>query len=247
MRQIFCPALMGILLLSSPLGNAQPAEDAEARGDYRVTTLRAAPGKWAEMKALIEGQGEAGAADGTGQIASYRMRHSQGAPWDFLLIQPIESMQQYFSPEVQAREARFRHAIGELADFEEDWFVEGPAHATLKQAYPKAGAFLIEMFRARAGMKQALADSRVKENRFLVKIDTPANFIFTGYIGTDWDVMTIGFYRDFAHWGSAGNEHSIEAQEQAAREVGYGGVGELAPGLRELLTGHNDTLASAMD
>jgi len=165
MRQIFFSALVGILSLSSPFGHAQPAEDAEARGEYRVTTVRAAPGKWVAMKALIEGQGEAGAADGTDRIATYRMRHSQGAPWDFMLIQPIAGMQDYFSPDIQAREAEFRRAIAELADFEEDWFVEGPAHATLKDAYPKAGAFLIEMFRARAGMKHALTESRVKENQ----------------------------------------------------------------------------------
>jgi len=240
-------ALVGALLLPGTSGYAQSAADAEQRGEYRVTTLRAAPGKWVAMKALIEGQGEAGAADQSGRIASYRMRHAQGAQWDFMLIQPIEGLHPYFSAEVQALEADFRKAIAELADFEEDWFVEGPAHATLKQAYPAAGAFLIEMFRARAGMQQALFDSRVKENRFLAKIDTPTNFVFSGRIGADWDVMTIGFYRDFAHWGSAGNEHSAEAQEQAAREVGYESVGELAPGLRELLTQHNDTLASAMD
>lgn len=243
---LFC-ALMGVLTLLQSDGHAQSASAAETHGDYRVTTLRAAPGKWLAMRALIENQGEAGTADANARIASYRMRHSQGAPWDFMLIQPIESMQQYFSPEVQTREAKFRDAIAELADFEEDWFVTGPAHATLQQAYPAAGAFLIEMFRARAGMQQALLDNRVQENRFLAKIDTPTNFIFTGSIGADWDVMTIGCYRDFAHWGTAGNEHSAAAQEQAAREVGFNSVSELAPGLRELLTGHNDTLATKMD
>jgi len=247
MRLIPFLALVGALLLPGTSGYAQSAGDAEARGEYRVTMLRAAPGNWVEMKALIEGQGEAGSTTESGRIATYRMRHSQGAPWDFMLIQPIENLHHYFGAEVQAREADFRNAIAELADFEEDWFVEGPAHATLKEAYPAAGAFLIEMFRARAGMKQALFDSRVKENRFLAKIDTPTNFVFTGHIGADWDVMTIGFYRDFGHWGTAGSEHSAEAQEQAAREVGYESVGDLAPGLRELLTQHNDTLASAMD
>jgi hypothetical protein len=247
MRLIPFLALVGALLLPGTTSNAQEPTDAEARGEYRVTTLRAAPGKWVAMKALIEGQGEAGTASANGRIATYRMRHSQGAPWDFMLIQPIENLHDYFSAEVQAREADFRSTIAELADSEEDWFVQGPAHATLKKAYPAAGAFLIEMFRARAGMKQALFDSRVKENRFLAKIDTPTNFVFSGQIGADWDVMTIGFYRDFGHWGAAGSEHSAEAQEQAAREVGYESVGDLAPGLRELLTQHQDTLASAMD
>ncbi len=247
MPRIYLHLIAGLLFASIQIAHAQPAAEAEARGEYRVTMLRAAPGKWLAMRALIEGQGEAGAADSDGRIATYRMRHSQGAPWDFLLIQPIENLHHYFSEAVQAREAKFRDAIAELADFEEDWFVEGPAHVILKQAYPEAGAFLIEMFRARAGMKQALIDSRIKENRFLTRIDTPANFVFTGRIGADWDVMTIGFYHDFAHWGTAGSEYSAEAQEQAAREVGYDSVAELAPGLRELLTWHQDTLASAMD
>lgn len=238
--------ILGLLWLT-PDAVAQPVEVTATAGDYRVTMLRAAPGKWVAMKALIEGQGEAGVADQNGRIASYRMRHAQGAQWDFMLIQPIAGLHPYFSAEIQALEADFRHAIAELADFEEDWFVEGPAHATLKQAWPDAGAFLIEMFRARAGMKQALFDSRVQENRFLAKIDTPRNFVFSGHIGADWDVMTIGFYRDFGHWGTAGSEHSAAAQDKAAREVGYDGVNELAPGLRALLIGHNDTLATKMD
>lgn len=248
MRRIplFVIASLLFSLVPASTARAEPPGKATEPGEYRVTMLRAAPGKWLAMRALIEGQGEAGAADGEGRIATYRMRHSQGAPWDFLLIQPIDSLQAYFSPQIQAREAKFRAAIAELADFDEDWFVEGPAHATLKDAYPKAGAFLVEMFRARAGMQQALVDSRVKENRFLTRIDTPANFVFSGKLGADWDVMTIGFYRDFAHWGAAGSQHSAEAQDQAAREVGYGSVADLAPGLRELLTWHQDTLASAM-
>lgn len=61
--------------------------------------LRAAHGKWVEMKSVIEGQGETGAADGQGRIAIYRVRHSQGAQWDFMLIQPIEGLESHLSPE----------------------------------------------------------------------------------------------------------------------------------------------------
>jgi len=247
MKLTVLPVLFSALLVVSPFAHAQPSSESAARDLYRITTLRAAPGQWVAMRALIEGQGEAGAADAEGRVATYRMRHSQGAPWDFMLIQPIEKLERYFSDEVQAREAAFRDAIAEHADFEEDWFVEGPAHEVLKAAYPAAGAFLVEMFRARAGMKSALKNSREMENRFLARIDTPENFIFTGEIGADWDVMTIGFYRDFAHWGTAGNEYSSEEMDRIARELGYDGVGALAPTLRELLTEHNDTLATAMD
>lgn len=247
MRTLTLVSLLSILLAISPLTTAQLSSGAETRDQYRVTMLRAAPGKWVAMRALIENQGEAGTADESGRMASFRMRHSQGAHWDFMLIQPIEGLEHYFSDEIQAREVGFRDSIAKLADFEEDWFVQGPAHKTFKAAYPAAGAFLIEMYRARAGMKQALLQSRAKENRFLAKIDKPTNFIFTGIIGADWDVMTIGFYRNFAHWGSAGKNHSSEALEQAAREVGYRSVNQLAPGLRELIIQHQDTLASALD
>lgn len=246
MKLPLVPALLGALLLCAPVANAQ-SNPTGARGEYRITMLRAAPGKWIELKTVIEGQGEAGVADAQGRMATYRVRHSQGAQWDFMLIQPIEGLESYFTAEVQAREAAFRAKVASLSDFEEDWFVEGPAHETLKAAYPSAGAFLIEMFRARAGMKRALRESREKENHFLAGVDIPTNFIFTGAIGADWDVMTIGFYRDWAHWGTAGSEHTAEEMEAVAREVGYDGVGSLAPSLRELLTSHNDTLASAMD
>jgi hypothetical protein len=247
MNRLRIAAILGPLLLCGSAGHAQEPERIETPGQYRVTMLRAAPGEWVAMKALIEGQGEAGSTDARGRVVPYRMRHSQGAHWDFMLIQPIESLESYFSADVQALESDFRHAIAAHADFEEDWFVEGPAHETLRAAYPAAGAFLIEMFRARAGMKQALKDSRVQENRFLARVNIPTNFIFTGEIGADWDVMTIGFYRDWAHWGTAGGEHSAEEMDRAAREVGYEDAGALSPKLRELLTGHSDTLASAMN
>ncbi|HUG00435.1 MAG TPA: hypothetical protein VML95_01090 [Longimicrobiales bacterium] len=45
------------------------------------------------MKALIEGQGEAGSTDAQGRVVPYRMRHSQGAQWDFMLVQPIDGLE----------------------------------------------------------------------------------------------------------------------------------------------------------
>jgi hypothetical protein len=214
---------------------------------YRVTTLRAAPGKWVDLKALIESQGEAGNVSEDGRMVPYRMRHSQGAQWDFMLIQPLSSLEEYFSDETQSLEAPFRDAVSALADFEEDWFVAGPDHAVLAKAYPAAGMFLVEMFRARAGMKAELYESRVRENRILEAIDIPANFVFKGAIGADWDVMTIGFYRDFVHYGSAGADVPEARREAAARAEGLSGMDDLSPTLRELLTEHSDTLASSLN
>jgi hypothetical protein len=214
---------------------------------YRITTLRAAPGEWVKLKALIESQGVAGGVAKDGRMIPFRMRHSQGAHWDFMLIQPIDSLGRYFNEETQTLEAPFREAVAALADFEEDWFVAGPDHAVLAKAYPAAGMFLVEMFRARAGMKNELYESRVRENRILEAIDIPSNFVFAGAIGADWDVMTIGFYRDFAHYGTAGGDVPEARREAAARAEGLSGMGDLSPTLRELLTEHSDTLASSMN
>lgn len=120
MKLSLVAALLGALLLCAPVANAQ-SNATEARGEYRITMLRAAPGKWIELKTVIEGQGEAGAADAQGRMATYRVRHSQGAQWDFMLIQPIEGLESYFTAEVQAREAAFRAKVASLSDFEEDW------------------------------------------------------------------------------------------------------------------------------
>lgn len=230
------------LLATSTLPSAAADDDL-----YRVTMLRAAPGKWVALKALLEGQGEAGATAENGRAIPYRMRHSQGAQWDFMLIQPIVGLADYFDTETQAVEAPFRSAVSELADFDEDWFVTGPPNDVLKTAYPDAGMFLIEMYRARAGRQDDLIDSRVRENRVLEAIEIPGNFVFRGLFGADWDVMTIGFYESFAAYGAAGNGVSTEIRERAARANGFAGMGDLAPSLRTLLVEHGDTLASAME
>lgn len=250
--------IASLLLIAACGSEEEPADTGEASeeqaqvvveetGLYRITTLRAAPGLWVDLKALIEGQGEAGSVSAGDRLIPYRIRHSQGAQWDFMLIQPVTGWGDYFGSETQQLEAEFRSQVAELADFAEDWFVSGPSHDTIRAAYPDAGMFLVEMFRARAGMKDELHDSRVRENAVLAAIEIPPNFVFTGEFGADWDVMTIGFYESFAHYGTAGTGVSEEQREAAARANGYDGMGDLAPQLRTFLTQHNDTLASAMN
>ena len=185
------------------------------------------------------------AADG--RRIPYRMRHSQGAQWDFMLIQPVANFSDYFGVKTQSLEAAFRSEVAKLADFEEDWLVSGPAHQDVKDAYSGTGMFLVEMFRARAGMKAALADSRVRENGVLEAIGIPPNFVFVGEFGADWDVMTIGFHESLATYAAAGSETSAEDGDKAARDFGFQAMGTLAPELRELLTQHSDTIARALN
>jgi hypothetical protein len=163
-----------------------------------------------------------------------------------MLIQPVTDLSQYFSDKTQALEESFRTKVATMVDFSEDWVVSGPPHDAIRAAYPDAGLFLVEMFRARADMKDDLVDSRIRENRVLTAIDIPANFVFVGQFGADWDVMTIGFYESWAAYGANGTGISTEQEDKAARDNGFDGISTLAPDLRSLLTQHSDTLASAM-
>ncbi|NRA29442.1 MAG: hypothetical protein HRU11_04195 [Parvularculaceae bacterium] len=243
MRRVF--VIVTAFLALGSLAGAQAQDDAEP-GLYRVTTMRAAPGLWKDLRVLIEGQGEAGKTERRRRTPTYRIRHAQGAQWDFMLIQPMDSMENYFSRKVQEREAPFRSALVAHVDFSEDWIVEGPPHEVFAKAYPDAGVFLVEMFRARAGKIGTLEDSRHRENEVLGEIGRPQNFVFTGVMGADWDVMTIGLYPSWEAYGAQSSELTPEQQDEIARKHGYDGMADLAPSLRALLTSHSDTLATAM-
>jgi hypothetical protein len=240
---LFFRSLMAVLLfLSASLASAQPAES----GLYRVTTIRAAPGQWVALKALIEGQGEPGSVAANGRTAPYRLRHSQGDHWDFMLIQPMTGLQAYFADPNLSVESSFRSDVAALADFSEDWIVSGPGHTALADSFTGAGLYHVEMFRARAGMWDALIDQRQRENGFLADINEPTNAIFVGRFGADWDTMTIGFHASLASYAAGGGSSDAEA-DRAARANGFEGTGSIAPFLRTMLVGHNDTLAVPMD
>ena len=235
--------IAAMALILSSLATAQAHDET---GLYRVTMLRAAPGQWYELKAVLEGQGEAGKPDAEGRVVPYRIRHSQGDQWDFMLIQPLSGWDRYFSRENMRLEAAFREAIGKHADYELDWFVSGPSHADASALFAGAGLFHLEIYQARAGMKGALADSRIRENAIFADLGTSQNSIWLGQFGADHDVMTIGFYKDWAAYVEHNATGSDEEWETLSRAHGYGGAGDLSPQLRSFLTGHADTFAVPM-
>ena len=241
------PAAAGGALLAAVLA-ASPADGQDQDTDhlYRVTMIRAAPGEWIEMKAWIEGQGRAGHMNATGRMVPYRMRHSQGDQWDFMLIQPMASLSEYFSPDRRALEAPFRDSLAEMADFSEDWIVRGPTHSELADLFEGAGLYHLEIFRARAGLKDELVEQRERENRFLADTGLVTNAVFVGVFGADWDAMTIGFHESWLAFGQPSSS-SVEEQEAAARAHGFDGTAGFAPYLRSLLTSHNDTFAVPMN
>lgn len=234
-------AAMALIFLPVAAAHAE-----EETGLYRVTMLRAAPGEWYDLKAAIEGQGEAGVPDAEGRLVPYRIRHSQGDQWDFMLIQPVESWERYFSQANLLLETEFRRAIEKHADFELDWFVSGPSHSDASALFARAGLYHLEIYQARAGMKGALADSRARENAIFADLGALQNTIWQGQFGADHDVMTIGFHKSWASYAEHNATGSDADWDRLSREHGYEGGGDLAPQLRSFLTGHADTFAVPM-
>lgn len=239
-RTIILSALMLI-----PAASVQ-AHDNTTVTAYRVTTLRAMPGAWEELKTLIEAQGEAGVHGDDRRFAPFRLRHSQGDHWDFMLIQAFDDFRIPLpdTPEMKV-DLAFKAQIAALVDYSEEWFVSGPHLNKLIQAFDGAGLYHIEMFRAKAGAHDALLKQRQAENAYLRATGQTENEIFVSIAGADWDVMTIGFHDNLKSF-AADAPVSDTQKDKAARDAGFDGVGDLAPFLRNLLVGHNDTLAVPM-
>lgn len=240
--------MLRIMIAASLLAAAAPAAaqptSHEPTDPYRITMIRAAPGEWKEMRAIIESLGEQGAMGEDLCTIPYRIRHSQGDQWDFMLLQPYDTLENYFAQGCDKQE--WRAAIAAHADFESDWFADGPSHELMKTRAAETGLFHLEMFKARAGMKDELLDSRIRENAIFADIGARENFIWAGNLGSDYDVMTIGMHDSWATYAEHNSAGSDEEWETLSRKHGYDGPGDLAPQLRGFLTSHNDGFAVPM-
>lgn len=237
---------LGLLLLAS----ASQAQGVINEGDaaWRISTLRATAGQWRQLKVLIESQGEAGTLDAaSGRRIPFRIRHSQGDQWDFMLLQPLGDLATYFSSgTAHDSERSFRARIDELVDFSEDWITTGPSLSALQDRFNQSGLFHVEMFRARAGLHDELLDQRQRENIYYAETGRDGNAIFHAGFGADWDNMTIGFHESMKSF-AAGSGLPPEAEEDAAHVAGFDGTADLAPSLRALLMTHHDTFAVKMN
>lgn len=213
---------------------------------YRVSTMRAAPGKLLEIIALYQEASALGHWQRTGDAEPMLMRHSQGDQWDLMVLQPIGSYAAFYQPKRIARrvhdEATFTRSLNQLLAFREDLFAAGPARATVEQAWRDNDYYHIEMFAALAGKHEELLHQRRIENDYLKAIGGRANLVFVGDQGSDVDVFTIGFYPSIVEF-AAPAPVSDEAAEAAAKAAGFQGRAFIGTYLRELLASHHDTLA----
>jgi hypothetical protein len=219
------------LVLALALGAASPAVSAE-RGEvlYRMTLLRAAPGRLPEVIADVK-------AAARGAVI---LRHSQGDHWDLMVLRAVGSYAEHFArPE----------ALAPLADpsrlaFQEDTFVRGPDLHQLS-GFEAGGLYHVEMFHALAGKRDDLLREREMENAYLRAVGRPTNAIFVRDLGGAWDAFTVGAYRSWKHFAERDDIPS-ERSEAAARAAGFEGADQIGPYLRSLIQSHHDTLATAV-
>lgn len=204
--------------------------------DFWVTQYRAAPGKLPALLELIETTNWAAFDDGRPIV----MRHSQGNHWDLMLVGMHKNPGSDANrPAVE----QFDNAANKLVDFELSFISRSDlTWAELQAEAENAGLFHIEMFQAGAGNHDALMRQRVIENDFIKRIGQKPNAIFTVLSGSDFDIFTIGFYKDLQTYATPANV-TREQNEAAAVAAGFKNRADVSFLLRELIVGHQDTLA----
>jgi hypothetical protein len=216
---------------------------------YRTTLIQAAPGR---LLYLIDQLKQRHAAEqDAGEHPSWIIRHSQGDMWDLLVLTPIGSYHDYFSPgrrdkrDKALREAGLPASLHTSIAWQEDVFVTGPALEEARPVMNSGNFYHVEMFVALPGRQQELLRQRGMENIYLKELQRPQNLIFTRDMGAAWDSFTIGAYRDIKHYAESA-DIPAEKQEEAARAAGFTSAAQIGPYLRMFIRSHHDTLGTAV-
>ena len=251
MTRIFSTLLAGFFAMMM-IG---PASAGELSGDYlyRVTSVRAAPGKLSDLLAHYAALKASGYYAKAGTRAPFIMRHSQGDQWDLLVIAPMEGWPAYYSSracEIRAKAGvEFKAPLAgddPIVAFSEDLFASGPDVKDVADAFAANGLFHIEMFNAAPGKSSDLFGEREMENAYLSATGQRPNMIFRVEAGGDVDVFTIGFHASLEAF-AAPSPLSGEEKEAAAKAAGFKDRADISFYLRSLLASHHDTLATKVE
>jgi len=244
----FRSSLVAIAL--SMLGPSHVFAQTEGEYLYNVTLVRAAPGSFNAFMDALEESFEVVVM--AGDPVPIWMRHSQGDHWDFMVLYPMDSAQDFYSEERIARRKLAwntdeGHAIQSrleaTSSYTEEWFATSISVDDMRARFREKGMYHIEMFAGLPGKRAELLEQRRMENRYYAHLERQQNVIFAREGGSNWDFMTIGFHDSLASFAAAGNAHSAEEQEKAAVVAGFSGTDQIGPYLRSLLSYHNDTIA----
>lgn len=238
--------LLAILFATTTQANDKAVTDEQkAAFDtlYRVTLLRAEPGRFTELLDDMKNRNNNNHPD------YLILRHSQGDHWDLMTLEPLGSYAAWFDPakpDRQASDAKWRDHLDTLVAFRSEWFAYGPDADKVEQGINLHGLYHVEMFRSLAGHKNKLLQQRAMENEYLDQTGQVVNLVFKGDQGGDWDVMTIGFHQSLKTF-AAGSDMSVAQKDVIAKKVGFKSVSDIGPYLRSLLESHNDTLAVSVN
>ncbi len=227
--------------------------DTPKQGDflYRVTTVRAAPGKLTELIDFYQSPdfSQVYSQDGL----PFMLRHSQGDHWDLMLIYPMGSFAKHYSLESNAQRhrhhklaVRLQSQLRDLLAFSEDTYALGTNYKILSEAFANNDFYHVEMFHALPGKFSELVNQRRMENDYLKATGQTDNFIFEGVGGSDVDVFTIGFYPSMVAFAES-SPVSDEQAEVEAKKAGFESRATIGTYLRSLISGHHDTLAIAVE
>jgi hypothetical protein len=247
-------AVVGLLAaaLLAPAAGAQSAPAVRDTGDYlyRFVIVQAAPGRLLDLIELYRSRMPVIAAGG--DELPFVVRHSQGDHWDLCIIYPSGSFTEYYSKERVAKRSAAADASGlpnaefaarfySMVAWHEDLYAEGPPLEVFKAHIRGAGLAHFEMLLALAGKREDLIRERQMENVFNRERGRGGTLIFVHDQGAAWDVVTLGVYRDWRHYGE---QESIPAEVSAAaaKKAGFASPEAIGPYMRTLISTHRDTL-----
>jgi hypothetical protein len=235
---------MRLLLLLICLGScAGSTSAAPPTYLYKARLVQAAPGKLLDAIELYKSS--LTEYKNAGDEQPLMMRHSQGDHWDLLILIPMKSYADYYTPERVAKRKVLHESqdkLDALIAWQEDLFVYGPSLAELQKAFASSTFFHVEMFDALAGKQSELFKEREMENAYLKALKRPENLIFVRDQGAAWDLFTVGAYRDLKHFAESAGIPEAD-QEEAAKAAGFEAANRIGPYLRTLISSHHDTLA----
>jgi hypothetical protein len=217
---------------------------------YRLQMLQAAPGRLLELIDVVKKH--AGLAVAGGEAAPVIMRHSQGDHWDLAVLWPMDDWTTYYGQSRMAKREAAAKASGRalpdvereldpLVSWHEDLYMRGPSVEALRAHVKDMNLLHYEMMQALPGKREALIEERRMENAFNRNRGRGETLIFVREAGSDWDVVTLGVYRNWTQYAES-DLISRETSDEAARKAGFTGADGVGPYMRTLISTHRDTL-----
>jgi hypothetical protein len=227
--------LMSFILMAACLLAPAAASAQSDRGDrlYRMTLLRAAPGRLLDLVQDVKARVAALPADAGRPLL---LRHQQGDHWDLFVLIPAGAGAVSLDTRPLAATALVAWRQDELVRGPDFWSLPGFAEANLAH---------VEMFVALAGKQDELLRERQMENQYARALGRPTTAIFVREYGAEWDSFTIGPYRNWKHYAER-DDTKPEASLAAAKQAGFESDAHIGAYMRSLINIHHDTLLTVI-